>query len=105
MKQLNELCECGEPLYESEGNSKYNVIQCLNWKCRLHHQPQGYRSKGSRKDWPSWKPYLVRRRPERYGRYWELRKKGLTSLQAQRYRDVTSMTVDQIVEMFKKEGK
>ena len=100
MKQLYELCECGESLYESEGNSKYNVILCLNWECRRHHEPQRYVFR-SRKRYPSYPERLKKRRPIRNERYRELVKAGLPVEEAHKYRDRTSMTVEQIVEMLK----
>jgi len=93
---------CGQPLTEIDWHGNC-VAYCENWECPLHRQHEVTKAKiketkkrPSRKRSRFYKRWLKQRRPKRRERYQAIRSLGLDFKEALRFRDRTSMTIEDI---------
>ena len=111
MTQLVIHCpECDQLLTRSDWNGSY-VWLCLNWQCRLYREhlliEKGtvrleHTSKAKlRSQLPGYRAWLERRKPKRRERYKEIRKLGIDTKGALRFRDMTALTLAEIEERIK----
>ena len=97
--------EYGQPLAEINFNGHIVSIY-YNWLCPLYRERQGIRAKVvarepmiTKRHKLSYPAYSEQRKPKRRERYQAIRSLGLGFREALRYRDRTSMTIEDIKEL------